>query len=154
MANGMAYRGPDQAVAVAVAVAQAVTVTVEDANASSSGREEIQRVFAHWVRATGRPANVRLTPKRKAAIKARLKSFSPDDLVAAIDGVMLSDHHQQKPEWTDLVSCFGSDEKVENHLARASGRNGHHLTAADRRIINYRKHIESVDLNSGGLFHD
>jgi hypothetical protein len=41
---------------------------------------------------------------------------------------------------------------ADNGHRRAGIQNG--LSAADRRIINYRKHIESVDLNSGGLFHD
>jgi hypothetical protein len=126
------------------------------ANAPSSGqpdRGEVDQVFAHWVNRTGRPAHTKLTAKRRDRIIARLRSFSAGELVAAIDGLMLSDHHTQKPEWTDLVSCFGSDEKVENHIARGrSGNNG--ASKADLKLYQYRQRLESIDLNASRSVFD
>jgi hypothetical protein len=122
------------------------TEEIGDANASPSGGD-VQRVFAHWVRVTGRPESVKLTEKRREKIRARLQSYTADELITALDGLMLSDHHPQKPEWTDIVSCFGNDEKVENHIARArSGGNG--LNGADRKLIRYRQQLDTVDLNA------
>jgi hypothetical protein len=153
------YEGPSKGLATTEDREPKTDNRDRDANASPSGQPDrgaVQRVFEHWVQATGRPESVRLTEKRRKRIANRLRSFEPDQLIAAIDGVMLSDHHRQKPEWTDLVSCFDSDEKVENHIARA--RNGHNsaigMSEADRRLSQHRQRLESVDLNASRSVFD
>jgi hypothetical protein len=100
----------------------------KDADASSSKVDtaaSVQEVFEHWVAVTGRDAaRTQLTPTRRDKIKARLKESSVADLKRAIDGVMKSEHHRSKAEYTDLTSCFRSAERVENHIARANGSGG------------------------------
>lgn len=85
----------------------------------SDGGAAVEQVFWYWLKTTGRdPNRTKLTSGRRAKIVARLRTFTTEQLKQAIDGLMLSEHHTSKPEWTDLVSCFGNDEKVENHIAR------------------------------------
>ena len=82
--------------------------------------DDVRLVFEHWVTATRRDAGrTKLTNERRAKIAARLRSYSAAELCTAVDGVMLSDFHRAKPEYTDLVSCFGNDTKVETHIERA-----------------------------------
>ncbi len=96
------------------------------AKAPSSGSDkpntDVRTVFDYWVQKTGRSEpKTKLTAERRLKIVARLKRFSAEDLQAAIDGLMLSEFHSSKAEYTDLVSCFGNDSKVESHIARAVG---------------------------------
>jgi len=98
---------------------------------------DVQAVFEYWLAKTGRDGErFRLTKDRSTVIRARLKRFTVDELKLAIDGVMLSDYHTQKPEFTDLTSCFRKDERVETHIARAAAppmkKNGRPTSRADR----------------------
>lgn len=104
------------------------TALTEKTKTSSSGSKQpnadVRAVFEYWVQRTNRP-RAKLTTERKAKITARLKRFSVDDLKSAIDGLVLSEFHTSKAEYTELTSCFGNDTKVENHIARAA--NGKHV---------------------------
>lgn len=108
--------------------------TNEHGSTDSSGSEkpntDVSIVFDYWVLKTGRdPARTKLTNEREAKIKARLKRFNAGELKAAIDGLMLSEFHTSKPEYTDLISCFGNETKVESHIARAAAG----VTVSDSR---------------------
>jgi hypothetical protein len=114
-------------------------VTKEDAKASlsdlASPSSDVREVFDHWVAQTGRdPARTQLTPSRREKIRARLREHPPTDLKRAIDGVMKSDHHRSKPEYTDLTSCFRSAERVEGHIARATASGAPSIQKWEQRL--------------------
>ncbi len=99
------------------------SVAVKEKKTDSS----VDEVYLHWVEKTGRDrSRTKLTRERETKIVARMARFTVIDLKTAVDGLMKSDFHRSKPEYTDLVSCFANDSKVEQHIARASNGNGNH----------------------------
>lgn len=81
---------------------------------------EVRKVFSHWVRATGKQANVKLTPERRQKIQARLRDgYTLLDMTEAIDGCAGSDFHMARGEYAggtkydDLTLILRNGSKLE-----------------------------------------
>lgn len=87
--------------------------------------DPITDVFEHWrTHVEGRAGN-RLTPGRRAKVKARLKAgYEPEQIKAAIDFIAGSDFHngggQDGGIHNDLTLICRSDEKLDGYLASAA----------------------------------
>ena len=67
-----------------------------------------------------------VTPKRRKHLKARLKRFSPEDLIQAIKNIrsdtwMCGQHRENKTFYATPDYLFRSDENVERWLNRKVG---------------------------------
>lgn len=69
-------------------------------------------VFEFWRTTFGRNGNVRFTPERRRAVKARLKDYSVDDLKRAVLGCAGSQFHRDGGH-TDLTLICRNGSKVE-----------------------------------------
>lgn len=97
----------------------------KEANASSSLSpaiiDDLQRVYNHWRTERGKTDRRydRVSDKRRAVIKARLRESRSDDpadeLIRAIDGVAL-DPWDDRPRHDDLTVIFRNREKVDYFL--------------------------------------
>ena len=80
-------------------------------------RENIQIIFEEWRKQTQRTESTRLTAERRDKIRARLKSFSVDELKKALIGVKndpfyMGFNEMNKP-YNDIITIFKNDSKVE-----------------------------------------
>lgn len=97
-------------------------VSEKEANASSKNivdfpGSDIQVVYDHWRRARGktRASYDRMSVGRRDKIKARLREFTVQDLLTAIDNVA-NDPWPDRPRHDDLTVLFRSRERVEAFL--------------------------------------
>ena len=87
-------------------------------NTSSASQQDIALIFNYWKEKTGRTNQWQLTRKRKGAIGTRLKRFTVDELMTAIDSISASPWHQgdnpnQKKYDTFGHPWFKDMEKLE-----------------------------------------
>lgn len=100
------------------------TVLKPSKEPSKETGESLEDLFAYWLGKTGRNGGTRLTPKRRAKLKARLAeppTIGPtraDDIRAAIDFVAGSDWHVERGH-TDLTLICRSPEQIDGYLQRA-----------------------------------
>jgi hypothetical protein len=91
----------------------------DGASPAAAGGSAVARVFTHWQGTMGK-AGARLTPKRAQQIRARLRDFSEDQLIAAIDGCRASGFHQgangQGRRYDDLGLILRDVEHVEQFI--------------------------------------
>jgi hypothetical protein len=95
----------------------------ESRQANQAENEAITRIFNRWAEmlmandpdATGR----KLTQDRRSHIRARLRDYSEETLLLAVEGIFCSEFHVTK-KFTDIASCFGNSEKVDRFLAYRS----------------------------------
>lgn len=84
--------------------------------------DDVRSVFAHW-QATMGHAKAQLDDKRKKAIRAMLKLYSPDDLKAAITGCSLSPFHMgkndQRQRYDGLHLILRDADHVDKFIAMA-----------------------------------
>lgn len=84
-------------------------------------KEDVRRVFDVWETSLGpRKRAKKLTPNRQKCIRARLKSFSVEDLVLAVGG-WVNDDWAERPKHNDITLICRNDETVEKFLAMAEG---------------------------------
>ena len=92
-------------------------------------REEIRAVYEHYLKAMGKsPTTYQLTPKRRAKIASRLKTWDVPALCAAVDACAADDWHMggngDGRVYNDLADhILRSDENVEKWVY------GHHQRA-------------------------
>jgi biotin operon repressor len=84
---------------------------------------KIQEVWSHWENHfRDLYPRMKLTDKRKKAIRARLRSFSVEELKTAIDNISKSPFHRGENEqgqpFAEIERNFRNDEKVEWWLAK------------------------------------
>lgn len=89
---------------------------------------EVQKIYDHWRQARGKTHGRynRISPGRLRKIKARLKEYSADELLACIDAVAL-DPWPERVRHDDLTVIFRNAEQVDRFLAMAEtppSRNG------------------------------
>ena len=110
----------------------------EDTNVSLSGKPDpIGAVWKHWVHVSDRPKS-KLLKNRRQKIRARLRTYSEEELRRAIDSAhrnpfYLGDN-ARGTYYGDIETIFKSDEAVSRHLAWADEHppgmrngNGRHL---------------------------
>jgi len=85
---------------------------------------DVRRVFEHWQAKLDHP-KAKLDATRRRLILTRLKDFSADDLISAINGVSNSPYHlgenQTKTRYDDFKTIFRDVPQVEKFLALAAG---------------------------------
>lgn len=79
--------------------------------------DDWKRVFAYWQQATG-SERARPNAEKRGKVLARLKSYSPEDLMRAVDGCLADPWHVEKRKHGLAYICQ-SDEKVERFLELA-----------------------------------
>lgn len=85
---------------------------------SRAHREAWGRIWAYWVRATGK-VRAKETPERKRAVLARLRDgYAEADIMRAIDGCLASEHHVEG-DYTDLTLICRNGAKLEAFVAKA-----------------------------------
>lgn len=98
----------------------------------SAAPTDVDRVFQAWLVSTGRTAKTVLSPKRRRLIQSALRSYSVEDVVAAVEGWRRSKHHRgenaQKTVYNNIELLLRDSEHIEmfRDLARAdlSGAGG------------------------------
>jgi hypothetical protein len=96
------------------------------------GDDDVRKVFDHWLKARAKPSRTRLTDNRRRRIKARLKTFSADELTQALDAVAL-DPWEERARHDDLTQLFRNDEHVEKWLSLKDNPPPQSFSAADLR---------------------
>lgn len=86
----------------------------------------VQRVFAHWVRASGK-AGAKLTGDRRQKILARRREgYSEQDMIRAIDGICASPYHRgendQGTQYMDLTLALRNGTQLERFRDMAPAR--------------------------------
>ncbi len=85
---------------------------------ASSTRSAIMEIFDHWRERCGHP-NARFDGRRFDLIKARLRTFSVDELKMAIDGAAVDAYTDSKGKRHDRLGLiFESAERVEDFANR------------------------------------
>ena len=78
---------------------------------------DVEMIFSYWSSVMGKTGSTRLTEKRKAKIKQRLKNYTVDDIKKAIDGCSKSSHHMggnnSGTVYDDLTLICRSDDDLE-----------------------------------------
>ncbi len=94
---------------------------------------DIQNVYDYWrtKRHKTRSNYDRVSPGRRAKLKARLAEFTAAELCAAIDGVG-RDPWPERAMHDDITVIFRSREQVERFLEMDGAKNGTHLTPYER----------------------
>lgn len=91
-------------------------------SAAPAARGAVDRLFEHWRTAMQKPA-AKLSPKRERLIRARLKEFTEDQLIAAVNGCKGSAFHMGENDraqrYDSIELIFRSTEKVEAFLELA-----------------------------------
>ena len=86
------------------------------AKAAKTKSNEAEAVFNYWAQVMGKN-KVRFDDKRKKLIISRLKDYSVDDLILAIDGCKMSGYHmgenEQRTTYNELSLIFRNSEKIE-----------------------------------------
>ncbi len=113
---------------------------------SSTSSPDVRVVYDFWRLERGK-TNARydrISDRREAKLKARLKEFSVEDLCNAIRGVAL-DPWLERSRHDDLVTIFSNREQVEKFLALyeagpAPARNPQNLSSRD--LLNLAKDLD------------
>jgi len=84
----------------------------------------VQRIFDHWRTTTNRHG-AQLLPERVTILKARLKHFSEEDLMRAVDGSQTDDAVDVKTghRYDDFKNIFRNGDNVETNIGRAEKAN-------------------------------
>jgi hypothetical protein len=92
---------------------------VTEATSGSSEPTVEDTIFAAWLETTGRDRDrTKFTDQRRKKVRARLaEGYTPDDLLAAVRGVMLSPFHmgdnERKQRYDDLTTVLRDGAQVE-----------------------------------------
>lgn len=97
--------------------------------------EEVKAVYTHWLEATKRSTTrTKLTKERRDKIKARLKTYTVDELNQAIDFYATDPFHSGDNDsgkrYDDIVTILRNDTKVATGLeaeAPSSGRDRYRI---------------------------
>ena len=88
-----------------------------ESKAENSVSVDVISIFDYWSSVMGKTSSTRLTDKRKAKIKQRLKNYTVDDIKKAIDGCSKSSHHMGGNDsgtvYDDLTLICRSDDDLE-----------------------------------------
>lgn len=111
-----------------VSVSVSDSVSDSEKPKSPSAPDDAREIFEYWRQVMGKPASTKLTDGRMTKIRARLKSYSVEEVKKAIDGCAGSEHHMGKnrksnPEgkiYDDLTLICRSDEKLEMFIGYTS----------------------------------
>jgi hypothetical protein len=114
-----------------------------EANASSSTSVDVQAVYDHWRKARNKTDRRydKLSDGRRSKIRARLREFSADELIRAIDAVAL-DPWEDRPRHDDVTVLFRSKETVDRFLEMAN--------APPARVNGY---VSDEEKRAGMLLH-
>lgn len=95
------------------------------AEAKKELQSQIDVIFAYW-QATLKKERHTLTDQRSKAIAARLKKYSVDQILRAIDGCACSPHHMGNndtgTEYNDIELICRNDTKLEGFIEKAEKR--------------------------------
>ena len=84
---------------------------------------QIRQVFSAWQDIMGYQSR-NLSSKRKTLIRSRLKTFSVDQLIQALQVAAASPfwrgQNDRNTPYDDIVNLFRNDERVEGFIARSS----------------------------------
>lgn len=97
-------------------------------------KSDVQKVFNAW-KSAFRPAS-RLTDSRKAVIQTRLKSFSADDLVLAIEHLAHDPWRHEQASRNELTAVLRNDDKVEGLINDA--KNNSKTQSRKQKIPGFR----------------
>jgi hypothetical protein len=100
----------------------------EEKEQNDAANADVQAVYDHWRVKLGKTDAryaKRITPNRRKKIAARLREFTSEELIRAIDGVAL-DPWQDRPRHNDLTIVFRSQENVEKFIELAGERKSAH----------------------------
>lgn len=98
-------------------------LTLSSPNTIVGVNADMWHVFHHWATVWGKklPAT-KFTDGRKAAVKARLKTYPLSDLIDAVDGARLSPHYLGQNDsgqvYDDLRTILLNDDRLEQHRDR------------------------------------
>lgn len=105
---------------------------------SAAELDPVGVVFARWQEVVPGKAGCRLTPGRREKIRARLRSFSVEQLVRVVEQVARDDFLNGKNDrgkpFNDFRTIFRNDEKVEELLEDAD----RHERGASKAAMNGR----------------
>lgn len=119
--------------------------------------EQVRDVFEHWRTTVPGRSNCTLTDPRRAKITTRLKRFDVATLKKAIDQAardpFLNGANEREKSYTDFVTIFRTDDKVEDlladadkpHIPRAAG-NGRRMGMEDVHAA-----FENLDRQKGDV---
>lgn len=79
---------------------------------------KVERVFAYWQRRT-QSVRASLTKERERVIRARLETYTEEDVIRAIEGGLSVEH---MAEHRDLINLLRNDTRVEQFREKAPGR--------------------------------
>ena len=100
-----------------------VELKAKAANAAKTKSNEAEAVFNYWAQVMGKN-RVKFDDKRKRLIISRLKDYSADDLILAIDGCKMSGYHMGENEhrttYNELSLIFRNSEKIEYFMNRVN----------------------------------
>lgn len=106
---------------IAAGGAQEGQAADEPADIREQRLEAARRLFDFWQQITRRK-RAKYTPKRRATLLARLKSFKEEELRAVLKAVAQSDFHaganDRDKRYDTIESVFRNDERVEEWLER------------------------------------
>jgi hypothetical protein len=87
---------------------------------SSDSADVIDRLVALWIKVTPGRDGARITDNRRRTLRARLRTFSPQDVARAIDEASRSRFHNGENDdgklYNDLTTTLSNDEKLEGWL--------------------------------------
>lgn len=94
------------------------TETEVETETEKQRRAEVQKIYDHWrnTRAKKDVRYSRISEGRRRKIMARLREFTSEELIQAIDAVAL-DPWEDRPRHDDLTIIFRSQEQVDKFLA-------------------------------------
>lgn len=102
--------------------------TTSSGEPDRTASDEVQRVFAAWIEATGRTGATVLTDKRRRLIRNALKLYSLDDVLAAVVGWRNSPHHRGENDtgtvYNDLELLLRDAAHIERFRDLARNGNG------------------------------
>lgn len=106
--------------------------------------EEVERIFNLWRTATNRNGQTKLTPKRRAALRARLRDCTVEELEQAIRGLATSKWHVESGK-TDFELIFRNRERVEFCIDRLNAPPAERVTppGEPHRFAEYDARIEN-----------
>lgn len=96
-------------------------------------RDAVEDVYTYWREQRGRSRGNydKISPARRKKIETRLREFTPEELIVAIDGVA-ADPWEDRHFHDDITVVFRSREQVEKFIALAETTpRKTHMTARD-----------------------
>lgn len=87
-----------------------------------TARSPVRQVFDYWQEKTGH-VKAKLTPERDRIIRLRLKDYTPEELMRAVDGCLVSPFHMgdndRHTRYDFVKTIFRDGEQVEKFIAFA-----------------------------------